>query len=92
MAVTKSGMVTPGQVTSVTVNTNGGKLAILNRTRLIGVNTYSLMWARLDGVDPVALGEDSYPVFAYRVFDVPSGVTTIKLICDNYADYTVEGS
>lgn len=92
MATVKSGMLSAGQVTSITVINTNGKVGVLNRTRLLGTNSSDMMWVRTDGIDPAPLADDSYPVYSYRVFDVPAGNTTVKIYSDYALEYTVEGN
>lgn len=90
MAKTQTGRLTPGVVAAAAIDDPGGVVEVVN----LGS---APIWVRVDGPDPYPGAPDSYVVLpdstrSFRVSNVKSRTTTVKLITDAYLGaYTVQG-
>lgn len=85
----ESGTLTPDQVEDVEIEDAWPDgITVINRSQT------GTIWVRLDGVNPVAAGDNSHPVLGVRYFPAPrvQEAVTVKLISDAALDYTVEGT
>jgi hypothetical protein len=89
-AATKHGTLTPDEVETVVIDNHDGAVEIVNRS---GTGT---IWARFDGVDPVAAAAGTYVVLGGRRFEnlsaLDTGALTVKLLSTAALDYSVEGA
>jgi len=88
MAVAVHGTTTANVVTTVTIDVGGfGGFVVVNRDQT------GEIWVRYDGVNPVALADDSFVVLGARQFDVRrKGNIQVRLLSTVARAYSVEAS
>lgn len=85
MPSSRSGTLVAMQVTTVQINAGDFGVNITNRAD----SPSFVIWARIDGADPVIGGDDSFIVQGTRSF-YSTGTTTVKLISAYPVAYTVD--
>ena len=87
MAATAHGMLAAGVVASATVDDSYTGLEVINRD-LTGE-----IWVRVDGIDPVPRGVNSYVVLGSRRFlgDGLANPSEVRMIAEEDRNYSVEG-
>ncbi len=86
MASSAHGQLTPGQVTTVRVDSTYLGIEVVNRDQS------AELWVRLDGQDPVIGAPDSFVVLGARAFATGRRTVTVTLLCDEAAHYSVEAA
>lgn len=83
----KSGTLTGGAVTTVSITHHNNAVEVVNRTQT------GAIWVRVDGTNPTVAGDDCYVVLGARRIPVPGPDITaadVRLISADALDYTVE--
>ena len=88
MARTAHGTLAANVVTSVTVDSGWGRIVVINRQQS------GVIWVRLDGIDPVPEGPDTFAVFGAREFthrpNTQRSTFEVLMFSDNIREYSVE--